>query len=133
MARAKSLLRLFCRLFRLHDLQRQHPEPLEQGDIFLQVAIQPPQIKAPVDVHDPVAKADHFGHLSGILIVQIAGLGQDEEDISLFFQSAQPIHRDNVVPYVGATLGGSLERSFDRQLYRKVSLKLLETERLLPP
>jgi len=97
----------------------------------VQVAIQPPQIHAPVDVHDAIAKADHFAHLPSILVVQITCLGHDAKDISLFLWLIQPIHGDDVVPYVGATFGGGLERSFDGQLYGKVPLKLLETESLL--
>jgi hypothetical protein len=97
----------------------------------MQVAIQSLQINVPVNMHDAVAKTHHFAHLLGILVIQITRLSQDAKDISLFLRSIQPVYGDDVVPYVSATFSGSLESSFDGQLYGKILLKLLKTERLL--
>lgn len=97
----------------------------------MQVAIQSPQINVPIDVHDAVAKAHHFAHLPGALVVQITRPGQDAKDVSLFLWPPQPIHGDDVVRYISAALSSSLKRSLDGQLYGKVPLKLLESESLL--
>ena len=98
----------------------------------MQVAIQSLHVNAPINVHDEVAEAYHLAHPLSILVIQVTRPGQDEKDISLYLRPLQPIHGNDVVPYVGATFRCCLKGPFDSQLHGEISLKLLESKTLLP-
>jgi hypothetical protein len=77
-------------------------------------------IYALIEVHEPVAKRNHFHHRFTKVGVEVAGLHKEAKNIAALFQVAKAVNGDNVRSNVDAALYGSLKCALDRQSSCKV-------------
>ncbi len=102
----------------------------EQAHVSLQIVVKSLDIHIPVQVYDPISQGDHVSHRAGEIRLQVPGLGQKTEQITLLLWTAQVVYRHDMAGDVGATLNRCLKRALCCQLGGKVILELGQAELL---
>lgn len=103
----------------------------QQRYIFLEILVKPFHIHVPVEMNQPVTKANHCHHCLAKIFFKVVRLNQKLKHMSAFLWVPQLIHGDNVRRNVCAALNRSLKGSLNSQLAGEIIPEGLERNRLL--
>lgn len=103
----------------------------QQLNILLEILIQLFHIQIPVEVNQPVAKANQRHHILSKIRGEVACLRQELVHVSAFLGMAQLINRNDMGGNVGTAFNSSLKGAFNGQLAGKINFELFQSNGLL--
>lgn len=127
----RRLFILIAIFFGGNNLKRKITKLAEQRHVLLQILTQFLHIHIPIEMHQPVAKADHSHHRLAKGPVKVACINQKLVDIPAFLGMAQLINRNDVGGNVGTALDSGLKSPFYGQLAGKINFELFQSNGLL--
>ena len=124
-------LSLFSILFSSQNLRYKIAEVAKQSYIFLQILMQLFDIHIPVEMNQPITKANHSYHRSAKILVNVACISQELKYVAALLWMPQLVNGDNVSSDVRTALDRGLKSSLNGQLTGKVILEGFQRDRLL--
>ena len=124
-------LSLFSILFSSQNLRYKIAEIAKQSYIFLQILMQLFDIHIPVEMNQPITKANHRYHRSAKILVNVACISQELKYVAALLWMPQLVNGDNVSSDVRTALDRGLKSSLNGKLTGKVILEGFQRDRLL--